>query len=145
MAKHLHNKIAVLASSYEEIEPIEPLEDQPNFYFKMLLLCRAPVDWIPTDILLLTKLAKLMYECDKLQEMLDKEGYTDVTPKGGAMVNPTFTVLNALESRVIVMQTKLGAYVLGKASTGGKQKTLMGTRTKDRLRHEKEKTSDIIG
>lgn len=144
-AKLLPNKIAVLAGSYEQIEPIEPLADQANFYFKMLLLCRAPVDWIPTDILLLTKLAKLMHECDKLQETLDREGYTDLSPKGGQIVNPTFTVLNAIESRVIVMQTKLGAYVLSKGSQGGKQTTLIGTRAKDRLTHEKEKTTDIIG
>ena len=116
------NKVKSFSSAPENIKPSADLDSAELARFQALIGSRESDTWVPADIELATHLAKLEVERDQMRDAYRAEGPKLIDHNGKQVVNPLFTIYNALLTQSTRLRRDLGLSASQRGVSGSKQK-----------------------
>lgn len=92
-----------------EIQPPEHtrLRDGDWPFWKAIVRARARDSWTDIDLVHAANLARTQADIEKVQEELDREGFTLVNDRGTVVANPKHSILETLSRRAVALSRSL--------------------------------------
>lgn len=109
------------AALAQTLEPARPLNDNAQLIFEKVIRSRERTTWSELDIENATNLAWTLDRLQQVQDKLELEDDTIVSPKGQMVVNPLFNVLDKLGTNARAFADKLGLSASQRGIKGMKQ------------------------